>query len=224
MPWPKGKPHSEETRAKMRVAQARRPARPQTAATRAKVSAARVDGFRLHGHAAHPLYPTWRNIVSRCENPADKAYPRYGGRGISILPEWRDVAVFITWIEGNLGPRPEGMTLDRWPDNNGNYEPGNVRWADAKQQRANQGPRAGERWKALKEWLADQPNADAVLAKMSELETGDVLVVSDESGYFGESTRGEIEYAYRYGKPVRYLYRAAEDRADEMGIVPEVAF
>ena len=52
----------------------------------------------------------------------------------------------------------------------------------------------------------------------------EVLVVSDETGYFGESTRGEVEYAYRHGKPVRYLYRAAEDRADELGIVPEVAF
>ena len=52
----------------------------------------------------------------------------------------------------------------------------------------------------------------------------EVLVVSDESGYFGESTRGEIEYAYQHGKPVRYLYRAAEDRADELGIVPEVTF
>lgn len=52
----------------------------------------------------------------------------------------------------------------------------------------------------------------------------EVLVVSDETGYFGESTRGEIEYAYQHGKPVRYLYRAAGDRADEMGIVPEVAF
>ena len=52
----------------------------------------------------------------------------------------------------------------------------------------------------------------------------EVLVVSDESGYFGDSTRSEVEYAYQHGKPVRYLYRAAEDRADEMGIVPEVAF
>ena len=52
----------------------------------------------------------------------------------------------------------------------------------------------------------------------------EVLVVSDQTGYFGESTRGEIEYAYKHGKPVRYLYGTAEDRADEMGIVPEVAF
>jgi hypothetical protein len=52
----------------------------------------------------------------------------------------------------------------------------------------------------------------------------EVLVVSDETGYFGESTRSEIEYAYRHGKPVTYLWRAAEDRADELGIVPEVAF
>ena len=52
----------------------------------------------------------------------------------------------------------------------------------------------------------------------------EVLVVSDLDGYFGESTRGEIEYAYRHGKPVRYLFRAAEDRATEMGLVQEVAF
>jgi hypothetical protein len=51
----------------------------------------------------------------------------------------------------------------------------------------------------------------------------EVLVVSDGTGYFGESTRSEIEYAYQHGKPVRYLYRAAEDRARELGIVPEVA-
>lgn len=48
----------------------------------------------------------------------------------------------------------------------------------------------------------------------------EVLVVSDLDGYFGESTRGEVEYAYRSGKPVRYLFRAAEDRATEMGLVP----
>jgi len=51
----------------------------------------------------------------------------------------------------------------------------------------------------------------------------EVLVVSDESGYFGESTRGEIEYAYRHGKPVRYLHRAAENMARAFGIMPEVA-
>jgi len=76
----------------------------------------------------------------------------------------------------------------------------------------------------------DEAELEQIKAGLDELHKRKIdladycLVVSDETGYFGESTRGEVEYAYRHGKPVRYLYRAAEDRADELGIVPEVAF
>lgn len=49
----------------------------------------------------------------------------------------------------------------------------------------------------------------------------EVMVVSDLTGYFGESTRSEIEYAHRNGKPVRYLFRAAEDRATALAATPE---
>jgi hypothetical protein len=102
-----------------------------------------------HGLSRHPLYSTWRGILSRCENPWDESYPRYGGRGIAVCPEWHDVAVFVAWIEENLGPRPEGQypggqpvyTLDR-VDNNGNYEAGNVEWRDRKQQALNRGARS----------------------------------------------------------------------------------
>jgi hypothetical protein len=75
--------------------------------------------------------------MQRCYNPGHDAYHRYGGRGIDVCPQWHDVTQFIRWIEQNLGSRPEGMTLDRWPDNNGDYEPGNVRWADRFQQAEN---------------------------------------------------------------------------------------
>jgi hypothetical protein len=99
---------------------------------RALVSAA----IRTHGLSDHPLYGTWRIMRRRCENPRVKDYPRYGGRGIAVCAEWQDVTAFITWIEANIGPRPAGHTLDRI-DNDGNYEPGNVRWATAKEQSAN---------------------------------------------------------------------------------------
>jgi len=107
----------------------------RSAEHRAIVSAA----SRTHGLSKHPLYGTWRLMHRRCENPAVKDYPRYGGRGIKVCDEWADVAVFIAWIEANIGPRPHGKSLDR-RDNNGNYEPGNVRWATPAEQVANRHP------------------------------------------------------------------------------------
>lgn len=88
--------------------------------------------------AANPFYDTWKSIKQRCLNPDNSAYPIYGGRGVTIYPEWaEDGRAFGAWILANLGPRPEGCTLDRI-DNDGNYEPGNLRWATAKEQTANQ--------------------------------------------------------------------------------------
>ena len=89
-----------------------------------------------HGLARHPLYDTWAGMVRRCEQPSHKYYRNYGGRGISVCNAWHDAAAFITWMEANLGPRAAGMSLDRI-DNDGDYEPGNVRWATRKQQRDN---------------------------------------------------------------------------------------
>jgi hypothetical protein len=95
----------------------------------------------IHGLSRHPLYRTWNTMRQRCENPRAKDYPRYGARGIAVCVEWRDVTAFITWIEANIGPRPAGRTLDRI-DNDGHYEPGNVRWATAKEQSANRSRKA----------------------------------------------------------------------------------
>jgi len=107
-------------------------ARFRSAENRALVSAA----SRTHGLSKHPLYRAWNTMRRRCENPRVKDYPRYGGRGITVCAGWRDVTAFITWIEANIGPRPAGRTLDRI-DNDGHYEPGNVRWATGKEQAAN---------------------------------------------------------------------------------------
>ena len=112
-----------------------------------------------HGLGGHPLYNSWDCLVRRCLDPDHKDFPSYGRRKIGIHPAWRDdnigcdpayqtgdrsgLARFIEWIESSLGPRPEGHSLDRI-NNDGNYEPGNVRWADATTQRANQRPRDRE--------------------------------------------------------------------------------
>jgi hypothetical protein len=88
-------------------------------------------------NGANPLYKVWGAMLDRCENPQHKAYPNYGGRGIGVCPEWHDVTVFVAWMEANLGPCPPGKSIDR-TDNDGNYEPGNVRWATAREQSLNQ--------------------------------------------------------------------------------------
>ena len=98
-----------------------------------------------HGLSKHPLYATWNNIVQRCTNPNDGRYPLYGGDGVRVHERWLDVRVFIEDIEREIGPRPEGVgeggwplyTIDRWPDNEGNYEPGNVRWGTSSEQLRN---------------------------------------------------------------------------------------
>jgi transposase-like protein len=99
---------------------------------------------KSHGLSKHPLYQAWYQMIQRCENPADRQYPAYGGRGIRVCPAWHDLEAFVTWIEVNIGPRPERQTpagrpayqLDRI-GNDGNYEPGNVRWATFRQQHHN---------------------------------------------------------------------------------------
>jgi hypothetical protein len=86
------------------------------------------------GNAArnNPAFQSWATMVQRCRNPRNTNFPNYGGRGITVCDRWRTFAGFI----GDMGPRPDGTSLDRI-DVNGNYEPGNCRWATAKEQTRN---------------------------------------------------------------------------------------
>lgn len=78
-----------------------------------------------------PEYRAYSSAKYRCTNPNSPCWKDYGGRGIEF--RFHSFAQFL----GEVGKRPEGKTLDR-KDNNGNYEPGNVRWATPSQQRTNQ--------------------------------------------------------------------------------------
>ena len=87
-----------------------------------------------NGHKTTPEYAAWIAMKERCHNPLGKNYPNYGGRGITVCKKWlRDFFAFFS----DMGKRPSrAYSLDRI-NNNGNYEPGNCRWATQTMQARN---------------------------------------------------------------------------------------
>lgn len=78
-------------------------------------------------------YRSWEAMMTRCFASNHVAYHLYGGRGITVCERWRDVNKF--WED--MGTRPDHCTLDRFPNKDGNYEPGNCRWATWQEQARN---------------------------------------------------------------------------------------
>jgi hypothetical protein len=87
----------------------------------------------IHGQTNSRTYSSWRALKFRCENKDNKDYPNYGGRGIKVCDQWsKSFSEFLR----DMGERPEGTSIDRI-DPDGNYEPGNCRWASNKKQSNN---------------------------------------------------------------------------------------
>lgn len=95
-----------------------------------------VGGGRhfLHGYGlSNRTYRIWVNMRSRCRNAKLFCWKYYGGAGVTIAARWDDFRNFLA----DMGECPPGLTIDRWPNPKGNYEPGNCRWATRKEQMRN---------------------------------------------------------------------------------------
>lgn len=111
------------------------------------------ERFATHGLTGTPEHQVWLSMIKRCRNLRSVQYPDYGGRGIAVCDRWSES--FESFLE-DMGTRPTSKhTIDRI-DNDGNYEPGNCRWAtmteQARNRRSNRLFEIGGEVKCLVEW------------------------------------------------------------------------
>lgn len=123
---------------------------------------------RTHGQTGTRDYRIWHNMMRRCQDPNNPAYPRYGGRGIKVASEFQTFEGLLAY----MGPS-NGLTLDRI-DNDGDYAPGNVRWASrttqARNQRSNRQITFDGKTQPLSAWAEDLGISGSSL--MGRIETG----------------------------------------------------
>ena len=88
--------------------------------------------MKTHGMSNTPIYRVWDRMKARCQNPASTKFCVYGLRGIKVCERWQCFENFYA----DMGECPIGLSLDRI-NTNGNYEPGNCRWASQREQQRN---------------------------------------------------------------------------------------
>lgn len=117
---------------------------------------AKVGARATHRMKGTPTHNTWCAMKQRCNYPASDEYAAYGGRGVKVCDRWNDS--FEDFL-ADMGPRPAGKTIDRYPNRDGNYEPGNCRWATGDEQARNRSTtifveRDGRR-QCIKDWCVE---------------------------------------------------------------------
>jgi hypothetical protein len=151
--------------------------------------------YERHGASKTRLYKIWCGMRNRCYLPSHDAFAYYGGRGVKVCEEWLDsFTAFRRWALEH-GYRSD-KSIDRFPDRDGNYEPGNCRWATGKAQARNKGP--------AKSHVIVEHNG--VVANLSEW-----------------SRRTSIGYStlmqrYRAGKRGEYLFAIPHERLLQIGL------
>lgn len=112
---------------------------------------------KTHGMTRSREFTSWVSMKTRCGNPNDPFYYRYGGRGISVCERWGSFSNFFE----DMGKRPPGKSLDRI-DSNGNYEPSNCRWASVSEQARNTSSNRMLTVKGLTKCLSDWSQASGL--------------------------------------------------------------
>jgi hypothetical protein len=121
-----------------------------------------------HGLSHRPGYKRWKLMIARCTDVTSDDWNNYGGRGIKVCERWLRFENFLE----DMGDPPEGMTLDR-KDNDGNYEPGNCRWATPLEQASNR-----------RDKYTSIIDADGVRALRARYDAGeDIKAIAANTGY-----------------------------------------
>jgi len=114
-------------------------------------------GRYIHGGTGSRLHAIWTAMQTRCRNPNQPNYKHYGGRGVTMCQEWDHFEPFREWALSH--GYADHLSIDRYPHNNGNYEPGNCRWATREEQNRNKRTNHMITWlgeaKCIADWAED---------------------------------------------------------------------